>query len=286
MAYVFGYDFGINSAAAKLICKDKAATAELLEFHGVPRIEHRIFHGPQLAGYGLPGGNWRAMLEYLAAHPGGIVCKPNEGTGGNAVFLIETAQQLETAVYHIFARTRSLCLSPFEEFPHEYRVAVLRGRVEFVYRKVRPALVGDGRQTLRALLLAQLQSADDFPKEIAGLKPLSEMGIDWERVPAAGEAVEVNWRHNLGQGAQPELLAPDHPLWGPVTALAVQAAQALAVDLASVDIASTAGGLKVLEVNSGIMMENLIRVHPDGAAMAARFYERIVCLALGLPFPS
>src|SRR5438046_2121066 len=46
--YVVGYDFDINSATAKAISKDKAATSDLLAFHGVPRIEHRIFHGPQL----------------------------------------------------------------------------------------------------------------------------------------------------------------------------------------------------------------------------------------------
>ena len=280
--YIFGYDFGINSAAAKMICKDKTATSDLLDFHKVPRIEHRIFHGPQLAGYVPEEGSWREMLGYLEAHPRGLVCKPNEGTGGHAVFLAETAPQLEAAVYQVFAKSRSLCLSPFEEFEHEYRVALLGGEIQFIYRKVRPALCGDGKQTARELLLAQLRRAPDFAGQLARLKSLAEMDVDWDRVPDAGESVGMNWRHNLGQGSKPELLSPTDPAWKASGELALRAAEALGVELASVDLASTPAGLKVLEVNSGIMMESLVKIHPDGNAMAAAFYDRIVCLALGL----
>ena len=37
-AYVFGYDFPLNSATAQLIAKDKCATSDLLAFHGVPHV--------------------------------------------------------------------------------------------------------------------------------------------------------------------------------------------------------------------------------------------------------
>ena len=65
-------------------------------------------------------------------------------------------------------------------------------------------------------------------------------------------------------------------------ALALRAAQALEVVVASVDIVITPTGAKVLEVNSGIMMESLTRNHPDGWAMAYRFYDRILCAALAI----
>jgi len=280
--HVFGYDFELNSASAKMICKDKAATSDLLEFHRIPRVEHRIFHGPQLAGYVPQEGSWEAMLTFLGACPGGVVCKPNEGTGGNSVFFAKNAAQLETAVYQVFGKSRSLCLSPFEEIEFEYRAAVICGKLEFIYRKIRPFLRGDGRQTIRELMLSQLREAADFPKQLEGMKRLSEMKIEWEAIPESGESVNINWRHNLGQGAQPELLTPDSPEWEPVGVLAGRAASALGVQLASVDIASTPGGLKVLEINSGIMMESLVHIHPEGWSMAEKFYDRIVCAALGI----
>lgn len=282
ITYIMGYDFSLNSAVAKMICKDKAATSDLLGFHKIPRIEHRIFHGPQLAGYVSEAGGWREMLAYLDAHPQGIVCKPNEGTGGNAVFMATTPAQLEAAVYQIFAKNRSLCLSPFEEFESEYRVALLCGEVEFIYRKNRPTLKGDGEKSVRELLLSQLRDTEDFPKQVSSMLKLAEMKLDLNRVPAIDESVKINWRHNLGQGSQAELLTPADPEWQTTSQLAREAAASLDIKVASVDIASTPDGLKVLEINSGIMMESLVRIHPEGMSMAARFYDRILCMALGI----
>jgi len=67
-----------------------------------------------------------------------------------------------------------------------------------------------------------------------------------------------------------------------VCVLAQRAVQALEVQVASVDIVHTPAGPKILEVNSGIMMESLARHHPDGRAMAYRFYDRILCASLGI----
>lgn len=282
VAYIFGYDFGLNSAVAKMICKDKAATSDLLAFHGVPRVEHRIFHGPQLQGYVQPAGNWRTMLAFLEANPQGIVCKLNEGTGGNGVFLATTEAQLESAVHQIFAKTRSLCLSPFEELEHEYRVALLCGEIEFVYRKIRPRVCGDGKRTIRELLLDQWREAKDFLKSVAGAEGLTEMDIDFDRIPSPGEWLKLNWRHNLGQGSTPEMLESSDPARSGVVELARRAAEVLGIQVASVDIAATSQGMKVLEINSGIMMESLVLAHPDGKAIAGKFYDRILCKIMGM----
>ncbi len=245
-------------------------------------MEHRIFHGPQLEGYVPPAGNWRTMLAVLEANPQGVVCKLNEGTGGNGVFLVMTEAQLENAVYRIFAKSRSLCLSPFEEFEHEYRVALLCGESEFVYRKIRPRVCGDGKRTIRELLLDQWRDAADFLKSIADAAGLAEVHIDFDRIPSAGEWLKLNWRHNLGQGSTPEMLTPSDPAWSGVVELARRAVEVLGVQVASVDIAATSGGMKVLEINSGIMMESLVRIHPEGQAIAAKFYDRILGKIMGI----
>ena len=39
---VFGYVFDVNSAAAAEICKEKAATAQVLDCAGIPHIEHEV----------------------------------------------------------------------------------------------------------------------------------------------------------------------------------------------------------------------------------------------------
>jgi len=281
--YVFGYDLSLNSATAKLICKDKGATSELLGFHDVPRVEHRLFHGPQLAGYVPTQGNWRPMLEYFQACGRDVVVKPNEGTGGQGVFRVRTAGELEVAVLRILDRHRSLCLSPYENISGgEYRVAVLQGRVHFVYRKDRPTLVGDGRRTLGELLFEQMRTARSSLSEALDVAAAAQSESGIGRVPAAGEVVLLNWKHNLAQGAAPVLIDPAAEEVRALCALALRAAEVLHVTVASVDVVVTPSGSKVLELNSGIMMESLAQQLPDGRRLAREFYDRLLCLALEL----
>ena len=71
-----------------------------------------------------------------------------------------------------------------------------------------------------------------------------------------------DWRHNLDFGARPILLEQGEAREACI-AMAVQAANAIGIRFASIDIARVAGSLKVLEINSGVMMEVLGKHHPD-----------------------
>ena len=71
-----------------------------------------------------------------------------------------------------------------------------------------------------------------------------------------------DWRHNLDFGARPILLELGEAREACV-AMAVQAANAIGIRFASIDIVRVAGSLKVLEINSGVMMEVLGRLHPE-----------------------
>ncbi len=282
IAYLFGYDFGLNNAASRIICKDKSATSDLLGFHGVPRVEHRLFHGPQLTGYVPMDGNWGAMLEWFEVCGRDVVCKPNEGSGGKGVVRASTPAALEAAVLRIFSHSRSLCICPYLEIGLEYRAVMLDGEVELIYAKRRPALHADGGRTVRAMLFEHLVEAPEPQQVIKSMAEMPDGSYDFDRVPPQGEEIRLNWRHNLAQGSVPELLAPSDARYEGIRDLATRAFRALDVTVASVDVVETPRGLQILEVNCGIMMERFARLHPAGAEMAERFYDKIVCRALRL----
>jgi glutathione synthase/RimK-type ligase-like ATP-grasp enzyme len=71
-----------------------------------------------------------------------------------------------------------------------------------------------------------------------------------------------DWRHNLDFGARPILLEQGKPREACI-AMAVQAAHAIGIRFASIDIVRVAGRWQVLEINSGVMMEVLGRHHPE-----------------------
>jgi glutathione synthase/RimK-type ligase-like ATP-grasp enzyme len=72
----------------------------------------------------------------------------------------------------------------------------------------------------------------------------------------------LNWRHNLDAGARPALVEPGEAREA-CTAIAVKAAKAIGIRFASVDVISVGGALRILEINSGVMMEKLGKFYPD-----------------------
>jgi glutathione synthase/RimK-type ligase-like ATP-grasp enzyme len=71
-----------------------------------------------------------------------------------------------------------------------------------------------------------------------------------------------NWRHNLDAGARPLLLEAGEAREA-CAAIAVKAAKAIKIRFASVDVVRVGGVLKILEINSGVMMEALGKFYPD-----------------------
>lgn len=250
--FAFGYDIGLNSAIAHRLANDKSATAEALSLQGVPCIPHRLFLNPSM-GVQIAGADWRkAMLALLAQTPQGVVVKPNEGTSGRAVFKVTDSDELDRAVTEVFASSLGLVIAPYVEIEDEVRVILLDDRPLIVYRKERPSIVGDGKHTLRELAIAA--GHDRQLRELAAHEATA--------IVPKGEQRILNWRHNLDAGARPLLLA-DGEVHAACTKLAIDAANAIGISFASIDVVRVDGAWKVLEINSGVMMEALGKLHPE-----------------------
>jgi glutathione synthase/RimK-type ligase-like ATP-grasp enzyme len=256
----FGYDVGLNSAAAHQIANDKAATAELLRISGIPCIPHTLFFGPKLNAYIPPSGSWQAMLRLVDQHPEGIVVKPNEGTAGDAVFRVTTKPKLELAVNRIFAAYPSLAISPYVNIEDEVRVVLIDDLPAVVYGKRRPSVTGDGKHSLLELALAATPADQQSAVLSAIAGDLDQADLDAVLPP--GQRCVLNWRHNLDSGAQPVLLESGE-IRDICVRIAEKAAQAIGIRFASIDVVRADGGWKILEVNSGVKMEALGKLHPD-----------------------
>jgi glutathione synthase/RimK-type ligase-like ATP-grasp enzyme len=265
----FGYDVGLNSAVAHRIANDKAATAELLQATGIPCIPHALFLNPRLNEFVRPRRAWEAMIALLGENHDGIVVKPNEGTSGDLVFKVLTGPELESAAHNIFSSGQSVAISPFLKIENEVRVVLLDQYPVLVYSKDRPAIAGDGKRSLLELAVVET------PAELRS-KLLARMVGDLDRaaldaIPPFGQRVLLNWRHNLDSGALPMLLEQGE-IRDACVEIARQAASAIGVRFASVDIVQVNGAWRILEINSGVMMEALGKLHPDlvyGAYAAA-----------------
>jgi len=258
--FTLGYDVGLNSAIAHRIANDKSATAEVLALSGVACIPHTLFLNPKLNAHIPPAGSWKQMLDLLERSPKGVVVKPNEGTSGRDVILVTTRPALELAANRIFSSYPGLAVSSYVEIEDEIRVILIDDVPAVVYRKDRPAVTGDGTHSLLELAVAATP-----PERRSAVLPGLFADVDRAELDAilpAGQRRVLNWRHNLDSGATPIML-DEGEIKTACVRLAVRAAQAIGIRFASIDVVRADGDWKVLEINSGVMMEALSRRHPE-----------------------
>ncbi len=72
----------------------------------------------------------------------------------------------------------------------------------------------------------------------------------------------ADWRHNLDFGARPILL-DNGAARDACVAIAIRAADATGIRFASIDVVRVGASWRVLEINSGVMMETLGKQHPE-----------------------
>lgn len=133
-APVYGYDLGLNPAAAAKIADSKADTYALLRYNGIPAILHERITPHVTDGTKL---SFQQRKERALARIGlPMVLKPDAAhSGGKGIELCKTeAQVLE--YMEVNATDKTVTASPYKEFD-EYRVVVLDGKAQGVIQKQR-----------------------------------------------------------------------------------------------------------------------------------------------------
>ena len=101
-----------------------------------------------------------------------------------------------------------------------------------------------------------------------------EVLLAYDKIPQSREGLVM---FNLGRGASPRDISPTKAQ----VEIAQRARRAIGLRLCAVDLVETReGGIKVLEVNDGIMMEYYMRVSSAHKSRARTVYERIIDIML------
>ena len=280
-SFIFGYQFGLNLSAVQQICNDKGAASEVMEAKGIPHVHHQAFMCPPMQKFVGGDGCFQEILDVFEAQGRNLVVKDNEGTGGHLVFHVTRRKELELAAFEIFSSCNSIALCPYYDILQEYRVVLLDGEVKVIFSKIRQGITGDGASTLLELYQAYL--AEEGAKEDGAAKratveqAAAESGFlqqDLTRISENGQFYPFQWKHNLGQGAGALLIDPeDVP---EAVALAKKAAEALQVRFGSFDVVRTAEGMQILEVNTGVMMENLAGMSEENYRLVKSVYTEAI----------
>ncbi len=263
--FIIGYKFDNNEAGIDRLCDDKSALSDVMTSLNIPNVEHKYFESfvsPMAEQEGL----WCKIKEYFDAQGGKVVCKANNGTGGASVSKCNTLKELEIAVFNLLKSGKYIALCPLIDIVKEYRVILENGEPMLCYYKKQPFVVGDGVSTI-GKLLANLKLDENTLVDNLKLNDVLPIGVE----------KTVAWKHNLGQGSLPVVLDAGQEKTC-VCNMAKDIAKKLNLKFASIDIILDGkdNSLKVLEINSGVMMEVFSKQNKNNYNIAKDIYRRAI----------
>ncbi len=264
--YISGYKFDLNNHALGILLDDKYATYDLLKEKNFPVISHSIVYSLNNDNDYAIGNN---SIEYLEKifhkYNDDIVLKINGGTCGVNVLHIKKLGELVEKYKSLTNRYNSLSVCPFYNIQNEYRIIVLNNSVELIYKKERPIVVGNGKSTIIELL-------KDFNNSY--FKNIRNKELN--KVLKLEEVFEYDWRFNLATGARAsqEIGKEDSEK---IKSLAINISKTIGLGFGSIDIVKTTNGnFFIMEINSGVMMDNYIKQIPEGYIIAKKIYKNAI----------
>lgn len=214
------------------MCDNKALTSELLRAGGFPLAEEIIT------------ADWKQVCAFLQTWKK-VVLKPLGNTGGKGVTPNIQSEDLLREAFELAQQTSLLELTPQPVVCQrhmegkDYRVLVVGGEHIFVIERVSARVVGDGRQTIAALVKEYNQVRKPECRAQLGRREillLEEQGHTLESVPQVGEVVRVSPVANYHAGGR--LHDATDQLADAVRSMALRLAAHFSLPIVGIDIIS------------------------------------------------
>lgn len=268
--YINGYKFGLNSHSLGLILDDKYATYELLNSLGISVCKHHILFRPNNHNsYAKNYNSFDYCYDLFLKYNKNVILKVNNGTCGDGVYHITTKKELKKIYNHLLKYNFSISLCPYYDIKNEYRVILLNNEIKIMYGKINPVVIGNGKDKLIDLL-------KDFNINYFGYKTNLKKNINYNKVLKKDEKFIYDFKYNLSKGS---IITEDidKETKSIISKMAKDVSKKINLGFGSIDIIKTNDDkYYVLEINSGVMIENYIKLTSDGFKKAKKVYEEAV----------
>lgn len=262
--YIVGNKFDLNGHGIGNVMDDKYAFYDTLKHFNIPACEYHIFYQEDNKSDYAKGCHTKDdLINLFSKYNYDVIIKPNLGKIGEGVYHITDEKRLLTKTKLLFKDNFSISICPFYHVRNEYRVIVLDNEVKLVFKKYNPIIIGDGKSTLKELLV-KFNPHYFSNKEVINY------------IPKKDEVYVYDFRFNLSCGsiASTDI---DEKLYSKITNLALDVAKKTNLKFASIDIFETIDNkLLVLEANSGVTINKAINFIPNGYEIAKCIYKEAI----------
>lgn len=265
--FISGFKFDLNNHALGELLDDKYATYKLLKDENIPVIEHNILYSPSNENdFAQDSNDYNLVKEYFINHNNNIVIKPNNGTCGRGVYHIIDINEIDSVLNELLLSNYSISYCPYYNIKNEYRIIILNNKIKLMYKKIRPIIIGNGINTIKELLLEF-----NYSYFIDKLDDTS-----YNEVLEKNETFEYNWKFNLSKGAKAELVK-DTIKEERLSQIVHKIIEKMDLTFASIDIIETEDNkLYVMEINSGVMMKNIVNFLDNGEIIVKNIYKEAI----------
>jgi cyanophycin synthetase len=242
----------IDDPVTLAILHDKPLTHSVLSEAGIPVPRHAAFSLTEV----------QPALEFLAARAGDAVVKPASGTGGGRGVTtgVRTRLHLLRAAAHAAVYCDELLIEEQCDGDN-YRLLYLDGELIDAFVRQPPAVVGDGRSSLAALVArANTDRARGGVRDSQALltidldmkRTLAKRGLSLAAVPRAGAVVPLKTVINENRGA--ENATATRLLHRSIIADGARAVRALGARFAGIDLITKDPTVPLAE-SGGVIIE-------------------------------
>ena len=265
--FLAGYKFPSNNHALGMILDDKYALYDVLKYKNYPVAEYNIVYSEKnIEDYAQGCNTFDYVKSYFLSHNQDVVLKPNDGTCGRDVYHVTDLNTLEELYYRLTRKYYSINIGPFYDIQNEYRFVVYNNQIRIAYKKNKPVVYGDGVKTIKQLLI-------DFNPDYFIDKLNDSL---YETILPKGQEYEYNWKFNLSGGAVATPI-DDQELYDRLSKIALDSTQEIGLQFGSVDIIYTKDNEAfILEMNSGVMLENYVKQFDNGYNITKELYKEVI----------
>lgn len=255
---ISGYKFDNNTYSLAKVFDDKYATYELLKKYNIEIVEHNLLYSKKNPNeYAKEYNSLEYITKLFNKYNKKIVLKINNGSCGTNVYKIEKLKELKE-IYQKLDNQKSYSITPFYKIENEYRTIILNNEIKLMYKKELPIIYGDGKSTIKELLC---KFNNQYFKNIENNKILKP-----------NKKYIYNWKFNLEQGSKAYFDINENDK-KEILKIINKILNNFKIGFCSIDIIKTKNKFLVLEINSGVMMTNLMQQYKDKENIIYQIYE-------------
>ena len=261
--FISGYKCDLNKQGLGEVFDDKYAMYDVLVSKNIPIIKYNIaYFESNKNDYAIGCNNYDYVLGLYHKYNNDIVIKTNTGSCGSGVYHINSEDELKTIYDKLSRKNFSISVCPYYEIVNEFRGCIVNNKIKLFYKKIKPVVIGDGKSTIKELLV---KFNKNYFKDYENDTVLKD-----------GEVFEYDWRFNLARGSMSSLDI-DREDEEKVKNIINDILKKLDVSFGSIDVIKTKDNqFFVMEINSGLMMDNFMIQHENGREIAKEVYKEAV----------